>query len=505
MGASARRGAVMAMALVFLVQTVVASVYTIHNAQMSAAFSNPFDFALQRAEKMFATDKGPFLGVYGESRIDLEIEGLHVTPNMDGWKVVVFHYHADDLSFLTSMEENIYMFACSPEKQIFSTDGSNHFSREEFMVMNRLLMAKTSYKVLTSGWIDTVVVVCTKEGSRAEDALNFTGTLTVRNPYGLLPAVFYGLLPFSGFLALGYLVLAIFFGLLLVCYRKTLIRLQHGIFSVLGLGVASSSIWFLALTQMNDQGEPFRWPLPPLYITAVVFDVGMRTFARSLLLVVCLGYGIVRNFLPPVQKWLIVVLSVAYFGTGVGDDLWRDGLLDYQSAHRRPSVWSFLQLLCNLSFVLWIYVALETILKELQVQKQSAKLNMYKSLAWALGGFVVFFAILTIVSVCGRFGVFEWKIEWEWMQLVAWPVLNFIVSLAMCVIWRPTARSSQFAFSTQLPMTEAADDSDDETDVEMASARRSVPPTFTKSRARPKSPKANAPTSSRIWSCRPSL
>ncbi|RHY27160.1 hypothetical protein DYB32_007000 [Aphanomyces invadans] len=294
---------------------------------MSAVFSNPFDFALQRAEKMFATDKGPFLGVYGESRIDLEIEGLHVTPNMDGWKVVVFHYHADDLSFLTSMEENIYMFACSPEKQIFSTDGSNHFSREEFMVMNRLLMAKTSYKVLTSGWIDTVVVVCTKEGSRAEDALNFTGTLTVRNPYGLLPAVFYGLLPFR--------------------------------------------------------------------------SVGMRTIARSLLLVVCLGYGIVRNFLPPVQKWLIVVLSVAYFGTGVGDDLWRDGSLDYQSAHRRPSVWSFLQLLCNLSFVLWIYVALETILKELQVQKQSAKLNMYKSLAWALGGFVVFFAILTIVSVCG--------------------------------------------------------------------------------------------------------
>ncbi|RHY93280.1 hypothetical protein DYB35_006670 [Aphanomyces astaci] len=389
----------MAMALFFLAQTVMGSLYKIHNIQMSDAASNPFNFALQRAEKMFATDQGPFLSSSGESRIDMEIEGLHLTPRMDGWKVVVYHFHADDLSFLLKMEENIYMFACTPEKQIFATDGSNHFTHEEFEVFNHSLIATTSYKVLLSGWVDTVVAVCTKEGSRAEDALDFTGTLTVLNPYGLLPAVFYGLLPFR--------------------------------------------------------------------------SVGMRTIARALLLVVCLGYGIVRNFLPPIQKWLIVFLSLAYFGT--------DGSLDHpQTAHRtRPSVWSFLQLLCNLSFVLWIYVALETILKELQVQKQWAKFAMYKSLAWALASFVVFFSLLTLVSVCGRFGVFEWKIEWEWMQLVAWPLLNFIVSLAMCWIWRPTARSSQFAFSTQLPVTEAGDDSDDDDETDMELASESRVPTFT--------------------------
>ncbi|RLO07711.1 hypothetical protein DYB28_008567, partial [Aphanomyces astaci] len=384
----------MAMALFFLAQTVMGSMYKIHNIQMSDAASNPFNFALQRAEKMFATDQGPFLSSSGESRIDMEIEGLHLTPRMDGWKVVVYHFHADDLSFLLKMEENIYMFACTPEKQIFATDGSNHFTHEEFEVFNHSLIATTSYKVLLSGWVDTVVAVCTKEGSRAEDALDFTGTLTVLNPYGLLPAVFYGLLPFR--------------------------------------------------------------------------SVGMRTIARALLLVVCLGYGIVRNFLPPIQKWLIVFLSLAYFGTGT---LFHGSLDHPQTAHRtRPSVWSFLQLLCNLSFVLWIYVALETILKELQVQKQWAKFAMYKSLAWALASFVVFFSLLTLVS---------WKIEWEWMQLVAWPLLNFIVSLAMCWIWRPTARSSQFAFSTQLPVTEAGDDSDDDDETDMELASESRVPTFT--------------------------
>ncbi|RHY21698.1 hypothetical protein DYB36_010853, partial [Aphanomyces astaci] len=212
----------MAMALFFLAQTVMGSLYKIHNIQMSDAASNPFNFALQRAEKMFATDQGPFLSSSGESRIDMEIEGLHLTPRMDGWKVVVYHFHADDLSFLLKMEENIYMFACTPEKQIFATDGSNHFTHEEFEVFNHSLIATTSYKVLLSGWVDTVVAVCTKEGSRAEDALDFTGTLTVLNPYGLLPAVFYGLLPFR-----------------------------------------SVFIWFMAFAQMNSEGQPFRWPLLP--------------------------------------------------------------------------------------------------------------------------------------------------------------------------------------------------------------------------------------------------
>ncbi|CAK4086444.1 unnamed protein product [Aphanomyces euteiches] len=468
-------------ALCFLAKVATGSIYKIQNTLFTPAAytSNTFDFAFQRAEKMFATDQGPFLGKYGESHIELEIDGEHVTPNMDGWRLVVFHYHADDLSFLTNMEQSLYMFACNPSNQIFAADSYNsYFERSEFLVHNRLLRVRTSYEVKASGWIDTVIVVCSKSGDRSENSLNFSGKLTIRNPYGLLPAVFYGLLPFSGFLALGYLALGLFYGIFLICYRRTVIRLQYGIFAVVALGVAASGVWFLALTDMNTNGEPFRWPLPPLYITAVIFDVGMRTIARILLLVVCLGYGIVRNYLPAVQTWLIVILSLAYFVTGVGDDLWRDGSLDHQSAHRRPSLWSFFQLLCNLTFVLWIYVALENILKELNVTKQSSKLGMYRALAWALGCFVVFFTILTIVSVCGRFGVYEWKIQWEWMQMVAWPVLNFTVSLAMCIIWRPSAWSSQLAFSTQIPMTDDCD-SDAEKDLELAQVPGVRATTFT--------------------------
>ncbi|KDO22450.1 hypothetical protein SPRG_12731 [Saprolegnia parasitica CBS 223.65] len=420
-------------------------------------------FPFQRAEKMFGSNHGPLFAEHGSSSVHLNISGVNASSAMNGGRLVVFHYQADNLNALADAEGNLALFACSQLQSELTMAGMHHLERREFPIVNGSVVASTTYKINSSGWIDSLVFVCS-ETHASQAAVPFTGTLTVRNPYGLLPAVFYGLLPFSGFLSLGYLVLAFFFAILLCLHRKEAIALQVGIFAVLLLGTVSSAIWFIALYEMNQVGQPFSWPLPPLYIAAVACDAGMRTFARMILLVVCLGYGIVKDTLPRLDKVLIVVMSLAYFGTGVADDLIREATADRSSGlrGRSPSIWALLQLACNLVFVLWIYLSLETILKDLRSAKQFAKLKMYEALAYSLGGFVLFFTMLTAVAVSGRVGLFEWPTEWEWTQLVAWPVLNFIVSAAMCVIWRPTARS--IAYASQLPMEDIEDDEQEHED-----------------------------------------
>jgi hypothetical protein len=162
-----------------------------------------------------------------------------------------------------------------------------------------------------------------------------------------------------------------------------------------------------------------------------------------------MGYGIVRENLSMMEKVVILILSFCYFVSGVGDEASR-GTSSGAEFRQRPTAWSFIQLLCNLTFIMWIHYSLEKILKELKDMKQTAKLEMYKLLGFALAGFILFFTVLTFIAVLGRFGAFEWDVEWEWMQQVAWPVLNFIVCGAMCFIWRPTSTSSQFAFSMQV-------------------------------------------------------
>ncbi|KUF97498.1 Phenylalanyl-tRNA synthetase beta chain [Phytophthora nicotianae] len=293
---------------------VAASIYPVE----SSYWVPPF----QRAEKLFATDQGPILARTGNSSVTIDINGVNVTQEMAGWRLVVFFYHVDNYEDFETVAGKIELLACS-DVEGMKFDGMSDVQRFVFTVANETT-----------------------------------------------PTTF------------------------------------------------------------------------------------VRTLARVILLIVCLGYGIVRSHLSRVEVGVITFLSLAYFISGIADEVTR-GTSSGADFREKPTAWSFIQLLCNLAFIMWIQFSMERILRDLRDQKQFAKLSMYRWLAWSLAAFIVFFTVLTVVAVCSRLGVFEWDVEWEWMQLVAWPVLNFIVSAAMTLIWRPTQNSSQFAYSMQLPMTES--------------------------------------------------
>ncbi|DAZ96503.1 TPA: hypothetical protein N0F65_008054, partial [Lagenidium giganteum] len=426
----------------------------------------------QRAEKMFATDQGPIFARHGNSSITVDVHGVNLSASMDDWRMVVFFYHAQDYEVFETVSDKIELLACSQEAGL-QFSGMNGVKRFMFPVKNESVHAVATYDVRTAGWTDTQIFVCSN-GSGAAEAMDFEGTMEVRNPFGLLPAVLYGLLPFSALLAFGYTVFDVFFIVLLCRHRQQILQLHYGILLILILGTVTSSMWFYSFMDMNKTGAPVCCPYPTNFLIAVTLDTLMRTVARIILLIVCLGYGIVRDSLTSLEAFFVSVLSISYFLSGIGDEVSR-GTSSGAEFRQKPTVWSFVQLLCNLMFIMWIHYSMERILRQLSDQKQCAKLGMYKSLAWALVAFIVFFTILTMVAVCSRLGVFEWGVEWEWMQLVAWPVLNFVVSAAMCLIWRPSPTSSQYAFSMQLPQHEGDDNgmelaprghSDDEMDVD---------------------------------------
>uniref|UniRef100_K3WZP9 GOST seven transmembrane domain-containing protein n=1 Tax=Globisporangium ultimum (strain ATCC 200006 / CBS 805.95 / DAOM BR144) TaxID=431595 RepID=K3WZP9_GLOUD len=423
-----------------LLQFASSSIYPVENQYWVPPF--------QHAEKMFATNRGPVLSRTGNSSVTFDVRGVNLTADMNGWRLVVFLYHVDNYDIFETVADKIELLACSQETGM-KFDGMSSVQKFTFPVTNESVHAIVNYQVDQSGWTDSQIFVCADE-SDSPELLSFSGSMEIRNPYGLLPAPLYGMLPFSGFLSIGYAVLDVFFAFLLCRHRQQIIQLHYGIFFVLLMGTVAASVWFYAFYRMNKTGEP----------------AAVRTLARIILLVVCLGYGIVRNTLSRTEVVVVSLLSIAYFTSGVGDEVTR-GTSSGAEFRQKPTLWSFAQLICNLVFIMWIHFSLERILKQLKDQKQFAKHGMYKSLAWALASFILFFTILTVVAVCSRFGVFEWDVEWEWMQLVAWPVLNFTVSAAMCLIWRPTKNSSQFAFSMQLPMT------DDGTGLEMTTRESS--------------------------------
>ena len=64
--------------------------------------------------------------------------------------------------------------------------------------------------VNSSGWMYTQVPVCVDDVNSATETLMFAGSMKVYDRYGLLPAMLDGMLPVSGFLTLGYLMMDVF-------------------------------------------------------------------------------------------------------------------------------------------------------------------------------------------------------------------------------------------------------------------------------------------------------
>jgi hypothetical protein len=150
----------------------------------------------------------------------------------------------------------------------------------------------------------------------------------------------------------------------------------------------------------------------------------------------------------------------AYLGFGLGEKIEQVTISNDQYNAEQPafSMYGLLEFVCNLTFLVWIYSALGKTQKELVQNSQTLKLKMYQSLAYTLGFFIFIFFILTVVAIVHRTGATVWPWDWRWLMDVGffddgafWSLLNFSVLTAMCVIWRPSPLSSQYALSSQLP------------------------------------------------------
>ena len=202
---------------------------------------------------------------------------------MSGWRLVVFFYHVDSYEEFEAVSGKIELLACSSTEGT-KLDGMSNVERFVSRVGNESMpsvSANVSHFVNFSGWTDTQVFVCADNVNAATETLTFAGSMEIRNPYGLLPAVLYGMLPFSGFLTAGYLMLDVFFAFLLIRHRHQLLSLHWGIALILIMGTAASAVWLYALYRMNETGEPVCCPYPTTFLVAVILDVSIMRHAED--------------------------------------------------------------------------------------------------------------------------------------------------------------------------------------------------------------------------------
>lgn len=191
-----------------------------------------------------------------------------------------------------------------------------------------------------------------------------------------------------------------------------------------------------------------------MMIIVAILNAGRNSFSFFLLLIVCMGYGVVK---PSLGKTMTYVrfLAIGHFVFGV---IYAVASLTITPDNAGPLVLLVILPLAGTltAFYVWTLNSLNLTMKDLLQRKQSVKAMMYKKLWWCiLGSIMVIFGFFFLNSFTFArrsdpdFVPNHWKTRWfildGWLNLVYFVDITYVAYL-----WRPTANNRRFAMSDEV-------------------------------------------------------
>uniref|UniRef100_A0A0C9S529 TSA: Wollemia nobilis Ref_Wollemi_Transcript_21881_2216 transcribed RNA sequence n=1 Tax=Wollemia nobilis TaxID=56998 RepID=A0A0C9S529_9CONI len=287
------------------------------------------------------------------------------------------------------------------------------------------------------------------------------GKTVWKNPTGYLPGRMAPLMTFYGVMSLAYLLLGLIWFSQYIRFWKDILQLQNCITLVIALGMFEMTLWYFEYANFNATG------VRPMGITfwAVTFGAARKTIARILILVVSMGYGVVRPTLGGLTSKVILLGATYFLASEMLDVVEHVGTIDDLSGKARL----FLVLpvaILDAFLILWVFTSLSRTLEKLQARKRLAKLEIYRKFTNAL-------AVAVIVSVAWIGYELYFKASdpfsehWQsaWIISAFWHILSFALLCVLCVLWAPSQNSMRYAYSE-----EAGEDFDEEEAVALTSA-----------------------------------
>ncbi|ANB14766.1 Ptm1p [Sugiyamaella lignohabitans] len=302
--------------------------------------------------------------------------------------------------------------------------------------------------------------------------LKYTGAVVYQNAFGYLAAGQIPKLPFFGGAALAYLVVFALWMFSYIQHRSDILPVQNYITAICGFLVIEMIIIWGYYDLVNSKGTSGGTVAYLVFLS--ILDALRNAYTFFLLLIVCLGYGVVKPSLGSVM-WKCQALGVAHFVFAVIYTV-SSYLLPTEAVDNPLVLLVILPLTLTMTvFYVWILSSLTGTIKYLESHKQHVKANMYKNL-WRilLGSIIVIFAFFFINSLilAGESTLDFITKHWEsrWFILDGW--LNVVYFVNFCLvafIWRPTANNRRFAMSSQLAQNE-----EEAQEFEIGSLRESI-------------------------------
>lgn len=273
--------------------------------------------------------------------------------------------------------------------------------------------------------------------------VTISGSTVWKNPTGYLPGMMTPFMSFFGLMSLAYVIVGFLWFFQYVRHWKEILHLQNCITVVIALGMSEMSTWYFDFVNFNATGfRPYN-----ITVWAVTLGSVRKTVSRMLILVVSMGFGVVRPTLGGLTSKVILLGATYFLATGSLDVMQNVGAIDDLSSSERVILVLPVAVL-DAIFILWIFSALSKTLVLLQVKKTSHKLDLYRkftnSLALSVVVSVAWIGYEMYFKVTDQFNE-RWQSDWITSSF--WHILTFLLLCIICILWSPSQSSTRYAFS----------------------------------------------------------
>jgi len=227
----------------------------------------------------------------------------------------------------------------------------------------------------------------------------------------------------------------------------------------------------------NEDGTRFWFAM----YTGVILGVMKRAISRCLIVMVSLGWGVVRDTLSQMNR--IIVLGSVYALCSTAGDIFEIfaiveneiiGPEEEEEIFDIVTILTFIVAAIDVSFYMWILDALSGTMQYLENLSQNAKLRRYLRLRLALLLSILFAVVWAVFGIVNNY--METRIlqqQQEWAVQAAWELNYVMVMMVVAILWRPNATAKEYAFVMELPSMGHDVDFDDD-NIEMLETNSDV-------------------------------
>ncbi|XP_072991462.1 uncharacterized protein [Typha latifolia] len=294
-------------------------------------------------------------------------------------------------------------------------------------------------QIKQTGMYNLYFIYCDRE----LDGLLIEGKTIWKNPNGYLPGRMAPLMKFYGFMSLTFVILGVFWFYQYARFWREVMPLQNCMTLVIALGMFETTLWYFDFAEFNETG------IRPVGTTfwAATFGTVKRTVSRVLILLVSMGFGVVKPTLGGLTSKVVLLGGTFFLASEVLEVVENVSIVSDQSGKAKLFFVIPVAIL-DAFFIIWIFTSLARTLNKLEVRKMTAKLEIYRKFTNAL-------IVVVIISV-GWIGfeiyfkstdVYSQRWQTAWAIHALWQLLSFAVLCVICILWSPSQNSMRFAYS----------------------------------------------------------